>query len=102
MQNFLKILLCPMELASLLLSMFSKSTKIETSSLSWVEKNLALSDPTKKQYELWLSEELIQEIGGSFSILKELVAPVSNKLKYTTEKLTSFSVLDIFSSILLL
>ena len=81
-----------MALALLLLSIFSKSTKMETSFLSWVEKISVSIGPTNEQDEFWHSEELLQSIGGVVFILKELVCSVFNSFKYSSEKFSSFSI----------
>ena len=65
---------------------------MKTSSVSSVEKSSVSLDPNNEQDEFWHSEELVQGVGGVASILEELICSVSNRFKYTSEKLTSFSI----------
>ena len=58
-QKYPESLFFSVALASLLLSIFSKSPKMESSSLSWVEKISVLLDSTNEQDEFWHSEELV-------------------------------------------
>ena len=69
---------------------------MEASSLSWVEKNSVSLESTNEQDEFQHSEELVQSVGWVVSILEKLVFSVSNRFKYSSEKLTSFSVRPVF------
>ena len=80
-QKYPENLVFPMALASLLLAVFPKSTKMETSSLPWVEKSSVSLDPTNKEDEFRYSEESVQNLGGAISILEELVCSVSKMFK---------------------
>ena len=68
---------------------------METSSLSWIEKCSVSLDSTNEQDELWFSEELVQSVGGVVFIL---VCSISNRSKYSSKKLTSFSICPVFAT----
>ena len=65
-QKYPESVVFPVALASLLLSIFCKSTKMEISSLSWVEKISVSLDSTNEQDEFWKSEELVECWWGGF------------------------------------